>query len=196
MKAELFFGNELLSQQNRLWIFWQISKQGKMENKQFKYVVLHVHKLDKKHIARYVVNKVFTSYQFVRQRWKNVTVISMRLGDILTLRSFLSYSYCMILIGDIVTFKPLMKLINAPFKLTFKLYHSSLHTRAGSKKTKLRQKQWTFEFWRDFLTNKFVKNLHFFPLTKRKNFCILHLRKTICFVYKRMFILTQKKCVH
>ena len=96
----------------------------------------------------------------------------------------------------LVTFKPLMKLINAPFKLTFRLYHSSLHTRAGSKKTKLRQKQWTFEFWRDFLTNKFVKNLHFFPLTKRKNFCILHLRKTICFVYKRMFILTQKKCVH
>ena len=48
----------------------------------------------------------------------------------------------MILIGD----KPLMKLINAPLKLTFGLYHSSLHTREGSKKTKLRQKQWTFEF--------------------------------------------------
>ena len=75
---------------------------------------------------------------------KNVTVISMRLGDILILLSFLSYFYLcyMIMIGD----KPLMKLINAPLKLTFGLYHSSLHTRAGSKKTKLRQKQWMFEF--------------------------------------------------
>ena len=41
---------------------------GKIEHKQFKYVVLHIHKLDNKHIARYVVNKVFTSYHFVRQR--------------------------------------------------------------------------------------------------------------------------------
>ena len=68
----------------------------------------------------------------------------MRLGDILILLSFYHiFNLCyMILIGD----KPLMKLINAPLKLTFGLYHSSLHTREGSKKTKLRQKQWTFEF--------------------------------------------------
>ena len=76
----------------RVSIFWQIPKQGKIEHKQFKYVVLHIYKLDNKHIARYVVNKVFTSYHLVRQRLKNVTVISMGLGDIWILLTFLQTS--------------------------------------------------------------------------------------------------------